>query len=163
MEGSGCSSLASSSGLQGTKKKTQETPPDYSPSALRALPSPPSSTQPSFYHCLLNNFQGTSLFLEGWSREKWVCVSFITQSFLITHSNQFTKCTSAQGLLICSGNGTVTGTVRLWGGLQKGGSFYLALGDQDHDIVTKKNFRTHQGRDQESLLVKQCKERTVYT
>jgi hypothetical protein len=42
------------------------------------------------------------------------------------------------------------------GGLQKGRSLCLALGYQVCD-VTKKNFRTHQGRDQESSLVKQSK------
>jgi hypothetical protein len=41
------------------------------------------------------------------------------------------------------------------GGLQKGGGLSLALGYWVYDVVTEKNFRTHRGRDQECLLVKQ--------
>jgi hypothetical protein len=42
------------------------------------------------------------------------------------------------------------------GDLQREG-LHLALGYRVHDVVTEKNFRTHQGKDQESLLVKQIK------
>jgi hypothetical protein len=47
--------------------------------------------------------------------------------------------------------------VILQGGcLQKGEDLHLALGCRVHDVA-KNNFRTLQGRDQESLLVKQSK------
>jgi hypothetical protein len=38
---------------------------------------------------------------------------------------------------------------------------HMDLGYQVHDVVTKKNFRTHQGRDQENVLVKQSKDRKI--
>jgi hypothetical protein len=53
--------------------------------------------------------------------------------------------------------------VMLWGGPQKGRDLLLALGSEFVMMLQKKNFRTHQGRDQESLLVKQSKERIVTT
>jgi hypothetical protein len=43
------------------------------------------------------------------------------------------------------------------GGLQKRGGLHLALWYQVHDVLTKNNFRIHQGRDQESLLVRKSK------
>jgi hypothetical protein len=44
------------------------------------------------------------------------------------------------------------------GDLQEGGGLHLALGYRVHN-VTKKNFKTHQSGDLESLLVKQSKGR----
>jgi hypothetical protein len=40
-----------------------------------------------------------------------------------------------------------------------GRGLHLALGYHIRDVVSKKDFRTHGDRDQESLLVKQSKER----